>query len=333
MNRSVAERPLISAVIPCYNEEENVVAIHAAVAEELARCTDSYEIIFIDNCSTDRTRDLLRAVCAQDPRTRAIFNNRNYGQMRSPTYAIYQAEGQAVIAMCADFQDPPKMIGALVDEWRRGAEIVLGVRRTEKTSAWLGLLRRSGYRFLEKNADSPIVPGATGFGLFDRKVVDVLAAWHEPEPFFRGMLLESGFKVALLPYDRPERAAGVTKNGIGALLDFAVSGLAGSSKRLLRRPILWGFVAGLLSVVLLAAAITRLLIGHSDGLLLILAVQFGLFAVLFLFLGLIGEQVRMISERTRQVPLVIERERVNFPADRQRPATRSHVVPPAPPAS
>lgn len=321
-------RPEISVVIPCYNEEENVRGIHAAVAAELARHARSYEIIFIDNCSTDSTRDLIRQICIENDHTRAIFNNRNYGQMRSPTYAIYQAEGEAVIAMCADFQDPPALIGELIAHWRNGMEIVLGVRRSEKTSIMLSLIRGQGYRFLERNADHPIIPGATGFGLFDRRVVDALAAWHEPEPFFRGMLLEAGFRLALIHYDRPERAAGSTKNNLSTLLDFAVSGIAGSSKRLLRLPILWAFGFGAIAAVVFALAIISLIIGHSNGLLLILAVQFGLFAILLMFVGLIGEQVRIISERTRHVPLVIERERVNFPADRQRPALRTHVAPP-----
>lgn len=319
--------PEISVVIPCYNEEENVGGIHAAVLGELLKHASSYEIIFIDNCSTDNTRELIRNLCGEDEHTRAIFNNRNYGQMRSPTYAIYQAEGEAVIAMCADFQDPPALIGQMVAEWRSGAEIVLGVRESEKTSIWLGLVRAQGYRFLERNADYPIVPGATGFGLFDRRVVDVLASWHEPEPFFRGMLIESGFKLGLLHYARPERAAGETKNNLTNILDFAVSGVAGSSKRLLRRPILWSFGAGALSVVLVMLALIGFAAGHSIELPLTLAIQFGIFAILLVFLGLLGEQVRIISERTRHVPLVIERERVNFPAGRRDPSARTRISP------
>lgn len=319
--------PEISIVIPCYNEEENVRGIHAAVVGEVSRHASSYEIIFIDNCSTDNTRELIRNLCKEDQYTRAIFNNRNYGQMRSPTYAIYQAEGAAVIGMCADFQDPPTLIGEMIAEWRSGAEIVLGVREKEKTSIWLSLIRAQGYRFLERNADYPIVPGATGFGLFDRRVVDALASWHEPEPFFRGMLIESGFKIALIHYARPERAAGETKNDLMSLLDFAVSGIAGSSKVLLRRPIFLSFGVGLLSAVLVMLALVGFVTGHSIGLLLILAVQFGIFAILLLFLGLLGEQVRVISERTRHVPLVIESERVNFPVNRRHPAARMRVSP------
>ena len=286
----------LSIVIPCYNEEENVQAICAAVAAEAERHVQSYEIILIDNESTDRTRLLMRHLCAEHPHIRAIFNNRNYGQMRSPTYGIYQAEGAAVIGMCADFQDPPEMIGAFVRQWRAGAQIVLAQRRSERTSPLLGLVRRLGYGLLGRYGDYPVIPGATGFGLFDRVVVDALAAWNEPEPFFRGMVVESGFRLALVPVDRPARAAGESKNDMAALASFAISGLAGSAKSLLRAPILIALAAAVLT---LAPAIATI-------------------AAIMLFLGLIGEQIRMISERTRNVPLVLESERINFPLPRDR---------------
>ncbi|TGX50336.1 glycosyltransferase [Sphingomonas gei] len=317
--------PELSIVIPCFNEEENVRAICAAVTAEAAQHARSHEILLIDNCSTDGTRALMRALCAEDPRIRAIFNNRNYGQMRSPTYGIYQAEGAAVIGMCADFQDPPAMIGAFVAQWRAGAQVVLAQRRSERTSPLLGAVRRLGYALLRRFGDIPVIPGATGFGLFDRVVVDTLAAWNEPEPFFRGMLVESGFRLAVVPVDRPERAAGTSKNGIGALASFALSALAGSAKSLLRLPILLACVAaGIAGLTALGVIVAGLL----DGPILALigfALAFGMFAVLLLFLGLIGEQVRMLAERSRNVPLVIEEERINFPADRARPAARTLI--------
>lgn len=314
--------PELSIVIPCYNEQENVRAICAAVTAEAARHARSHEILLIDNCSTDRTREHMRALCAEDPRIRAIFNNRNYGQMRSPTYGIYQAEGAAVIGMCADFQDPPAMIGEFVRQWRAGAQIVLGQRRSERASPMLRATRRLGYVFLRKFGDYPVIPGATGFGLFDREVVDTLAAWNEPEPFFRGMLVESGFRLAVVPVDRPERAAGTSKNDFAALASFALSGLAGSAKSLLRMPILLAFLAAGIALLTLLGAIAATLLGGPALALLGFALGFGMFAMLLLFLGLIGEQVRLLAERNRNVPLVIEAERVNFPADRARPAAR-----------
>ncbi|MFC4254985.1 glycosyltransferase [Altererythrobacter xixiisoli] len=307
--------PELSIVIPCYNEAENVRQICAAVTVEAERHVASHEIILIDNFSTDGTRDIMRDICAADPRIRAILNNRNYGQMRSPTHGIYQASGAAVIGMCADFQDPPAMIGAFLEQWRAGAQVVLAQRRSERTSWLLGAARRAGYRFLGRHGDYPVIPGATGFGLFDRVVVDTLAGWNEPEPFFRGMVVESGYRIAVLPFDRPERAAGESKNDFAALFSFALSGLAGSAKSLLRLPVMLSFWAGGAALLLALAALIALVLGGPFWPLLGLTAMTGMFALLLLFLGLIGEQVRLISERTRGVPLVIEAERINFGPD------------------
>ena len=315
--------PELSVAIPCYNEEANVVAMYEAVTAEAERHATSHEIIFIDNRSGDRTRDLLRDLCARDGRVRAIFNNRNYGQMRSPTHAIFQAEGAAVIAMCADFQDPPGMIGTLIGQWRAGAQVVLAQRRSEKASWLLGAVRRASYALFNRFGDHPLVPGATGFGLFDREVVDMLASWNEPEPFVRGMVIESGYRLAVIPYDRPARSGGRSSNNVWTLLNFALSGLSGSAKSLLRLQLIVAIWLSLFSVVLAGfVAIRFMTIGYSP-VLLILTALFGLFAVLLLFLGVIGDQVRLISERVRNVPLVIEEERLNFPPDRVRPASRS----------
>lgn len=327
MSGAAPGRPEISIVIPCYNEEDNVRGIHAAVTAEVERHAASHEIIFIDNHSTDSTRQLLREICSQDPRTRAIFNNRNYGQMRSPTYGIYQAEGCAVIGMCADFQDPPAMIGPFLEQWRAGAQIVLGRRRAEKVSWLLGSARAFGYGFLVRFGDHSVIPGVTGFGLYDREVVDMLASWNEPEPFFRGMLVESGYRLAVIPFDRPQRAAGKTKNNFWTLLHFALSGLTGSAKSLLRLPILLSFYAGALVLLLLAGTVAAFVLDGHYWVLLGLTIGCAMFAVVLLFLGLIGEQVRMISERTRNVPLVIEEERLNFPAGREQPANGTTVQP------
>ncbi|HRJ63014.1 glycosyltransferase family 2 protein [Brevundimonas sp. UBA2416] len=304
--------PEVSVVIPCFNEEENAAAIAGAVAAELAALNADYEIIFIDNASTDATVERIMALCADDPRIKLIANNRNYGQMRSPTHGIYQTSGRGVIAMCADFQDPPALIGRFVTRWREGAAIVLGVRASEKTSVGLGVARKLAYGFLGQFADYQVIPGATGFGIYDRRVVDTLAQWNEPEPFFRGMLVESGFPIEIIPYDRPLRAAGRSKNNFATLFSFALSGLASSSRNLLRLPfhaaaVMLG-LAGLTLLGLLWATFT----GEVVGLWLIaLLIELCAFAT-FIFLGLMGEQIRLIAERGRNTPLVVEKARVNF---------------------
>lgn len=312
----------LSFAIPCYNEEENVVAMYEALTAEAEKHASSHEIIFIDNCSKDRTRELICDICARDQRVRAIFNNRNYGQMRSPTYAIYQADGAAVIGLCCDFQDPPALIGEMMRQWRAGAQVVVGQRRNEKTSLLLGLVRKAGYAFFRRFADYPLIPGVTGFGLYDREVVDMLASWNEPEPFLRGMVVESGYRLAVVPYDRPQRAGGRTSNDFWTLLNFALSGIGGSAKSLLRlqliSAIFFSFFAGLLA---LATVIRFVIYGYSP-VLLILTVFFALFSVMLLFLGLIGDQVRLLAERMRNIPLVIEEQRLNFPDLRLTPTRR-----------
>ncbi len=315
--------PEVSFVIPCYNEEANIVQMYEAVTEQAKRHSLSYEIIFIDNDSTDSTAALARGLCERDPSVRAILNNRNYGQMRSPTYAIYQAEGEAVIAMCCDFQDPPSLIGEFISQWRAGAQIALGQRRTERTSWLLGATRKVGYALLKRLADNPIISGVTGFGLYSREVVDMFASWNEPEPFIRGMALESGYRCVVIPYDRPERQAGTSANSFWTLLNFALSGLSGSAKSLLRLPLLLSVSSFVFTVILAIFSIGWCILVGFSPLLMLSTALFVMFSVLLLFIGLLGDQLRLLVERSRNVPLVIERERINFPAERSLPAQRT----------
>lgn len=304
----------ISVVIPCRNEEENAAAIAAAVIAELESAKVDFDLIFIDNASSDRTVEILRELCRDDPRIRLILNTRNFGQMRSPTHGIFAARGDAVIAMCADFQDSPNLLPRFIERWRVGVDIVLGVREKEKSTLLFGSMRKLFYALSRTIGEYPIIPNATGFGLYDRKVVEAIAQLNEPEPFFRGMLVETGYTIEIIPYPRPGRLRGLSNNNFFTLLDFALSGLASSSKKLIRLPFvvsaLCGAIAGLAMIVALVAAIFD---GSAVGWLIAAGVEMQ-FALLFGFIGLIGDQVRLTSERTRRTPLVVERERINFPA-------------------
>ncbi len=307
--------PEVSAVIPCYNEQENAANIIQAVIDQLEPICESFDVILIDNASTDDTVAIIKKICEKDKRVRLIANTRNFGQMRSPTHGIFVARGRAVIGLCADFQDPPEMIPIFVDRWRAGIDIVLGVRKSERAGLITTLFRNVSYWFAQRFGDYPLVPNATGFGLYDQKVVREIAAMHEPEPFFRGMLVETGYSLETILYDRPLRARGVSSNNFFVLLDFALSSLASFSKKIVRLPFFIGVgfcgFAGLTVIFAIVAAV----MGSSAGIWLIAALFQMQFGLLFIFLGILGDQVRLISERTRRTPLVVERERINFPDD------------------
>ena len=310
---TIVGAPELSVVIPCRNEEANAEAIAKAVIHELEPLAISFEIIFIDNESDDRTVPIIRQMCADDSRIKLIVNTRNFGQLRSPTHGIFAARGRAVVGMCADFQDPPELLPKFIERWRAGIDIVLGVRENEHSGMILRVTRSISYTLAARFGDHPIIPNATGFGLYSRRVVDTIKAMNEPEPFFRGMLVETGFPLETIPYKRPPRANGKSNNNFFALLDFAVAGLTGSSKGLLRIPIYVGVLGAVFTVVMLIGGISAFFLGRPIAGWFIAMVIQAQFAMLFGFLGLLGDHIRMISDRTRNTPLVIEKERVNFP--------------------
>ena len=305
-------RPLISVAIPCRNEEANVREITAAVASQLEPLGVDWEIILIDNESSDRTVELARALCAGDRRIKLIVNARNFGQMRSPTHAIFSGRGDAVIGMCADFQDPPELLPKFIERWCAGVPIVLGVRASEETIWWKGLFGRIYYDFVARFADVPAIPNATGFGLYDRKVVDLIHGLNEPEPYYRGLLVETGHRIEVIEYARPLRRGGKSNNNFFNLVEFALLGLSSSSKKLLRLPFFLGAIGMVAAGIFSLAALAAVLLGGPAGLLGVAALLQLNFGLLFLFLGLFGDQLRLMSERQRGFPLVVERERLNF---------------------
>lgn len=314
-DRELVSNPEVTVCIACRNEEQNVEAIAAAVIAEMESVAARFDIIFIDNESNDRTVEIVTQMCARDPRIKLIVNTRNFGQMRSPTHAIYAAQGSGVISMCADFQDSPALLPEFVRRWRAGTPIVLGVRKVEQNSVLLKFFRNLSYSLQRRFGDYPVIPNATGFGIYDRKVVNALKRLNEPEPFVRGMLVETGYRIETIPFDRPPRAGGRSKNNFFTLLDFALNGLAGSSRGLLRAPLYVALLFGLITLACLAGAVLSPLWDGSWQLWLFAALLEGQMTLMFLFFGLLGVQIGLISERTRNQPLVLERERINFPPD------------------
>ncbi len=308
--------PLITVVTPCYNEEPNVREIYRAVKQEFDRLPAyRYEHLFIDNGSKDRTAAILRELAAEDRAVKVILNTRNFGPIRSPIYALLQAEGDAAIGIGADFQDPPAMIPQFLDAWSAGAKLVLGVK-LESEEHWLMYkIRGTYYRWLARLADVEVVHQATGFGIYDRRIILALREIADPYPFFRGLVAEIGYDPVKIPYRQEARRAGKSKISAYQLFDVAFQGIVNHSKVPLRLATLTGVAAALLSMFVgFGYFVAKLLFWTSFnlGIAPMVIGFFFLSAIQLIFIGVVGEYVGAIYTYVRNRPLVHELERLNF---------------------
>ena len=324
----------ISVLIPCYNEEENVREIAQALKEMFARDLPQYDydILFIDNCSTDRTRVYLRQMCADDRRIKAIFNARNFGQFNSPYHGICQTDGDCTVSMCCDFQDPVDLIPTFVAKWEEGYKIVSAIKTSSKENPFIYALRGLYYKMIRKMSDVEMIEQFTGFGLYDRDFVNILRDLHDPIPFMRGVVAEFGYKRCEVPYEQPQRRAGKTHNNFYTLYDATMLSVTSYTKVGLRLATMVGFLLGILS---LAIAIFYLVMklthwySFNAGMAPIVIGMFFLGAVQLMFIGLMGEYVLNINQRVMNRPLVIEEERLNFGPTEPVEAQRSTDTVPA----
>ena len=305
----------ISVVIPTYNEEANVVPLSQAVIEVMERDLPEYdyEILFIDNHSKDNTQGLLRSLCRGNKKIKAIFNAKNFGQARSPVYGMKQAYGDCVIRMCADFQDPVDMIVKFVREWEQGHKIVIGVKSASKERKLMYWVRSCYYKLINKITDIDHIEQFTGFGLYDKKFVDVVRDLHDPLPYLRGIIAELGFDY--IEYTQPKRRAGKSKNNFYSLYDYAMIGITSYSKVVMRLATFVGFfVAGCSFLAGLVYLVLKLLYWDrfSAGVAPMLIGVFFLGALQLFFIGFLGEYVLSINTRVLDRPLVVEEERLNF---------------------
>jgi glycosyltransferase involved in cell wall biosynthesis len=308
---------MISIMTPCFNEEQNVRACYEAVRAVFAKELPGYEYehLFIDNASTDRTVPILRELCAADPKVRVIVNSRNFGPHRSPYYALLQMSGDAVIPIMCDLQTPVDFIPVFVRKWEEGYKLVLAVRRSAKESFFLKMIRDSFYRVLSAISDTQQIRHFTGFGLFDRRIIDIMRSTGESMPYFRGLIAEIGFDRWIVEYDAPPRLHGKSKQRYADLFEYAIIGLTYSSRVPLRLVTLTGFVISVLSFLFGIAYLAMKLIFWDSfviGQAPILIGVFFLGSIQILFLGFVAEYVGMTFERVQHRPLVIERERINF---------------------
>jgi glycosyltransferase involved in cell wall biosynthesis len=305
----------ISIVTPCFNEEGNVEELHRRIAAVMAPLLYDYEHICIDNCSTDGTVRKLRELAATDSRLKVIVNARNFGHVRSPYHGLLQGGGDAVIIIASDLQDPPELIPELLEKWEQGFKTVLLVKPQSEESRTMFAIRRLYYGLIAKISDVPLVPNATGAGLYDKKIVDILRALRDPYPYVRGLVAEIGFPIATVPFRQPRRHRGISKNNFYALYDIAMLGVTSHSKVPLRLMTMFGFLFSVLSFILaMGFLIAKLLFWDffQLGLAPLLIGLFFFMAVQMFFIGLLGEYIGAVLTHVRGVPHVFESERINF---------------------
>lgn len=306
----------ITVVTPCYNEEDNVEEVYRqarAVFADIEGVT--YDHLFIDNFSSDRTPDILRAMAAADPKVKVILNARNFGHIRSPYYGLLQAGGDAAILLVSDLQDPPELMKDFVAAWLKGAKLVVGVKPSADESGLMFAIRRMYYRTVTRIADVKLVQNFTGFGLYDRQVLEQLRRIDDPYPYLRGLISEVGFDPVQIPYNQPRRKRGITKNNFYTLYDIAMLGITSHSRVPLRIATMAGFVlSGLSLVISLVYLVLKLIFWQefSAGTAPILIGMFFFASVQLFFIGLLGEYVGAILTHVMKRPLVVERERINM---------------------
>lgn len=307
----------ISVLIPCYNEAENVGPISRAVTEilekELPRY--DYELVFIDNDSTDGTRDIIRGLCADNPRIKAILNARNFGQFNSPYYGMLQVTGDCVIEMVADFQDPVEMIPKYIHEWEKGYKIVIGIKTSSKENRLMYWLRSCYYKTIKKLSDVEQIEHFTGSGLYDREFIEVLRNLDDPTPFLRGIVAELGYRRKEIPYEQPRRRAGKTHNNLYRLYDAAMLSVTSYTKAGLRLATIFGSICAVVSMLIALVYLVMKLIWWDRfpaGMAPMLIGMLFLGSVQLFFIGFLGEYIMSINQRVMKRPLVIEEERINF---------------------
>jgi glycosyltransferase involved in cell wall biosynthesis len=307
----------ISVVTPCFNEEGNVREVYERVRSlMLSLGKYRYEHIFIDNASRDTTFSVLSKIAASDSNVKVIRNARNFGHVRSPMHAILQSRGDAVIVLMSDLQDPPEVLAQLLEEWEKGVPIVIAVKHQSRESAPMFLVRKMFYRLVNHLSDDiETYENFTGFGLYDRQVIDLVRQFGDPYPYFRGMIAEIGLPHTEIQYEQQRRKSGKSKNNFYTLYDLAMLGITKLSKVPLRLVTFSGFAGSLVSLLGGVAYFAYKLMFWENFTVGIAPIAIGMFflgSLQLLFMGIIGEYIGNIHTQVHNRPLVVERERLNF---------------------
>jgi len=306
----------ITILMPCFNEVDNVDELVEAIIQVGKKIPEiKINHLFIDNASTDGTIEKLRILSAKYPHIQVILNNRNYGHIRSPMHGLFQAEGDAVVLMASDFQDPPELILDFISKLMEGYKVVIGIKESSDESVLLSMVRNFYYRLINRLSDTSLIKNFTGFGLYDREVIEILRSIEDPYPYFRGLISELGFETARVNFKQPIRKRGITKNNFYTLYDIALLGITNHSKVPLRLATFSGFLFSFFSFLVGLGYFIYKLIFWDRFELGMAPLVIGIFffsAVQLFFIGIIGEYVGSIHTQTLKRPLVIEKERINF---------------------
>lgn len=306
----------VTVVSSCFNEVENLEQLWERIKAVFAKHPEyEFELIIADNYSTDGSRDLLRKMAAKDKRLKVILNSNNFGHIRSPYNAFLQADGDAVIIMCSDLQEPPEMIERFLEEWEKGTKVVCAVKPESKESPLMFMVRRFYYWLIGKVSDTPQLHNFTGFGLYDKQFVEAIKRFHEPYPYFRGLVAEIGFSRVEVPFIQEKRRFGRSKNNFFTLYDLAMTGFVNHTKLPLRLAVFCGFVLAFLSLLTAFGYLVYKLLYWDTFQLGLAPLVIGLFffsAVQLIFIGILGEYIGAIWTQVKNKPLAIEEEKINF---------------------
>lgn len=307
----------ISILIPCYNEKENVGPMSSAITDLFSKQLNNYdyELVFIDNNSTDGTRNELRQICANNTKIKAILNAKNFGQFNSPFYGMLQTSGDCTIIMACDFQDPVELIPQYICEWENGYKIVIGIKTGSEESKFMYALRSLYYKFIKKFSEIEQIEHFTGSGLYDKSFVEVCRKLNDPTPFMRGIVAELGYQYKKIPYTQPVRRAGKTHNNLYSLYDAAMLSITSYTKIGMRLCVFGGAICGIISLLIGIIYLVLKLMFWNDfvaGMAPIVIGMFFLGAVQLFCIGFIGEYILSINRRVMNRPLVVEEERINF---------------------
>ena len=310
-------KKLISISTPCYNEEGNVRNLYNAVKKVMSTLPQyEYHHLFIDNSSTDATASILRDLAREDPEhVRVIFNERNFGPDRSSAYGVFACDGECVIGLACDLQDPPEMIPQFLQKWEEGYKVVWGQKTSSQESRVMYRIRGLYYKIIKSFSNVKQYEQVTGFGLYDQKVLKVLKNCKEPDPLFRNLVTEMGYEVALITYTQPARRVGKSSYNFFRYLDTAISSLTNTSKVPIRVATILGSIFSAISFLICIIYLVLKILYWNRFAAGTIPVLLGLFffgSVQLLFIGLVGEYVSQILDRAKNRPLLIEKERLNF---------------------